>query len=188
MTFAGVPQRIPLALLILASVGGFLYRFRTVAQVLKAAKPDPELRLGSLGPRVRRFVWEVLLQAKVIRQRPVAGAAHALVFWGFCAFGLITINHFAVGFGVPLVSRESGFGMAYFGLAAVFAVAVAISISYLAFRRFVLRPVWLGKVSPESGIISALIFILMVTYLAGLALPETSGTGHLCGGSIRSRC
>jgi Fe-S oxidoreductase len=178
MTFAGLPLEILLAIMIVASVSGFLYRFRNVARILQQAKPDPDFKLGSLIPRVRDFVWEVLLQGKVIRQRPIAGAAHALVFWGFCAFALITINHFAIGFGVPLLSRESTFGMAYFGFVALFAVAVAVSISYLAFRRFVLRPVWLGKTSPESGIIAGLILILMLTYLAGLAVPESSFTEH----------
>jgi len=162
----------------LASLGGFFYRFRKVIEVVGAAKPDPGFMPGSLGPRIRTFVWEVLLQGKVIRQRPVAGAAHAFVFWGFCAFALITINHFATGFGVPLLSRESAFGMAYFGFVALFALAVAVSISYLAFRRFVLRPVWFGKVSPESGLIAFLILTLMLTYLAGLALPEASTAGH----------
>jgi Fe-S oxidoreductase len=178
VTFASLPQQIVLAVLILASVSGFLYRFRNFAGILQAAKPDPGFTLGSLMPRIRTFVWEVLLQGKVIRQRPVAGAAHAFVFWGFCAFALITIDHFAIGFGVPLISRESAFGMAYFGFVALFAVLVAVSISWLAFRRFVLRPVWLGKVSPESGIIAALILTLMLSYLAGLALPEISGAGH----------
>ncbi len=35
---------------------------------------------------------------------------------------------------------------------------MAVSIAYLTVRRFILRPVWLGKVSPESGIIAGLIF------------------------------
>ena len=60
------------------------------------------------------FIWEVLFQGKVIVQRPVAGAAHAFVFWGFLAFGLITVNHIASGFGLPLLSRESGFGKVVF--------------------------------------------------------------------------
>ena len=29
----------------------------------------------------------------------LAGIAHAFVFWGFCAFGLVTLNHLAAGFG-----------------------------------------------------------------------------------------
>ncbi len=173
-----MPEKILLALLICASVGGFWYRFRRVANIVGAAKPDADFKLGSLAPRLRDFVLEVLLQAKVIRQRPLAGAAHALVFWGFCAFALITLNHFAVGFGFRLISPDSFFGRFYFLLAAVFAVAVAFSISYLAARRFIERPIWFGKVSPESGIIAALIFALMITYLAGLAVPDTSLAGH----------
>ena len=51
---------------------------------------------------------------------------------------------------------------------------VAISIAGLFVRRFIVRPVWLGPVSPESGVIALLIFILMVTYLAGLWLGETA--------------
>ncbi len=179
VNFLSLPEKLLLAILILASAGGFLYRFRTVASILSAAKPDPGFTLGSLWPRVRIFVWEVLLQGKVIRQRPVAGAAHALVFWGFCAFGLISLNHFALGFGFPLLSRYSGFGMAYFALAALFAVAVAASISFLAFRRFVLQPAFLGKVSYESGIIAGLILTLMLTYLAALALPEAGGGARM---------
>jgi Fe-S oxidoreductase len=173
-----LPEKIVLALLVCASLAGFLFRFRRVVGIIAAAKPDADFRLGSLAPRIRDFVFEVLLQSKVIQQRPVAGLAHAFVFWGFCAFSIITINHFATGFGSPLLSRHNAFGVFWFGLAALFAVAVAISISYLAARRFIARPVWLGKVAPESGIIAALIFILMVTYLAGLASPESSFTGH----------
>jgi len=172
-----VPEKFLLALLICVSLAGFWVRFRTVVRILSSARPDAGFTLGTLAPRIRAFVVEVLLQGKVIRQRPIAGAAHALVFWGFCAFALITANHLASGFGLAFLSPASLFGRFYFGLAAVFAVAVAVSISYLAARRFIERPVWLGKVAPESGVIAALIFVLMVSYLAGLATPENSSAG-----------
>ncbi len=172
-------EKIALALLIAASLTGFWLRFAPVVRIIRAAKPDSGFKLGDLRPRVTRFVWEVLLQGKVIKDRPIAGAAHALVFWGFCAFGLITVNHIATGFGLPLLARSGAFGTLYFGLAAIFAVAVAVSISYLAFRRYILRPVWLGKLAPESGIIAVLIFTLMVTYLAALPLAETSAEAHV---------
>jgi Fe-S oxidoreductase len=171
-------EKILFALLFAASLTGFWLRFGPVIRIIRAARPDPGFRFGALIPRARRFVWEVLLQAKVIRDRPVAGAAHALVFWGFCAFALITVNHVATGFGLSPLSRTGGFGAFYFSLAAVFAVAVAVSISYLAFRRYVLRPRWLGKVAPESGFVAALIFILMVTYLAGLPTNDATTAGH----------
>ena len=57
---------------------------------------------------------------------------------------------------------------------AIFAVAVAVSISGLAIRRYLVHPKWLGKTSPESGIIALLIFVLMVTYLVELTLNEGS--------------
>jgi hypothetical protein len=99
-------------------------------------------------------VWEVLLQGKVIRQRPLPGLAHAFVFWGFCAFALVTINHFAEGLHVELISRGGFLGRIYFSLAAVFGVALAVSIAGLAFRRLAIRPKWLGPVSNESGFIA----------------------------------
>jgi Fe-S oxidoreductase len=173
-----IPERIVLAVLICASVFAFCWRLRRVAFVITASKKDPEFRLGSLPARIRAFIAEVLLQSKVIRQRPLAGLTHAFVFWGFCAFALVTINHIATGFGFPVLSRQGGFGRAYFGFVAVFAVVVAVSISYLAARRFIAHPIWLGKVAAESGLIALLIFLLMVTYLGGLYWPESSLTGH----------
>ncbi len=172
-------EKILLAILICLAAGGFGYRFRRVVRIVSAAKSDPDFRIGNLAPRVGQFIWEVLLQGKVIRQRPAAGLAHAFVFWGFCAFGLITVNHISSGFGVPLLSRDSGFGRFYFGFVALFAVAVAVSIAFLAFRRFVLRPQWLGEISPESGVIAGLIFVLMASYLAGYALPETGAAARI---------
>jgi Fe-S oxidoreductase len=152
--------------LLAASAGGFALRFGRVLRKIREAKPDADFRLSPLGKRVWDFVSEVLLQSKVIRERPAAGLAHALVFWGFCAFALVTLNHFATGIGLPFLSREGWFGKFYFALAALFAIAVAVSIFGLFVRRFFVRPEWLGKqVSVESGFIALLIFVLMLTYL-----------------------
>ena len=119
-----------------------------------------------------------MLQGKVIEQRPLPGLAHAFVYWGFLAFALVTINHIASAFGARFLSHDSGFGSFYLAFVAVWAVAVAISIAGLFVRRFVVRPVWLGKVAPESGFIAFLIFTLMATYLAGLWIDEESLAGQ----------
>ena len=155
-----------LAVLCVASVALFLWRFRRVLAVICGSRKEAGYSVSLLAPRVWRFARDVLLQAKVIRQRPLPGLAHALVFWGFLAFGLATIHHLATGFGVELIPRESPFGQAYFAVVAVFAGGVAVGISALFFRRFLVKPKWLGKSSPESGFIALLIFVLMITYLA----------------------
>lgn len=160
--------------LLAASVYGFWFRFGKVVRKIRDSNPDPDFTLQPIGKRIWDFVWEVLLQAKVIRERPLPGFAHAFVFWGFCAFALVTINHFATGLGFPFLAGESWFGGFYFWLAAAFAITVAVSIVGLAIRRFVVRPRWLGaKVSYESGIIALLIFTLMITYLATFWIRET---------------
>jgi Fe-S oxidoreductase len=160
------PESALFLVLLAASIIGFWLRFRRVWRVIRKSKKDPDFRIQPVARRVADFIWEVLLQGKVITQRPLPGIAHALVFWGFCVFALITANHFAEGVRLGFLDRAGIFGPFYFGFAAVFAIAVATSIAGLAFRRFVIRPKWLGPLSSESGIIALLIFLLMITYLA----------------------
>ena len=169
--------------LIAVAAAFFAAPMTRVVSVILRSKPDADFHWSPWGRRVRDFLWEVVCQAKVIRQRPLAGLAHAFVFWGFCAFAVVTINHAAMGFGVRWIDPKKGlFGPAYFHLAALFAAAVAVSISVLAIRRFVLRPKWLGeKLSLGSGVVALLILILMVTFLADyrLGLDPDRGAGRV---------
>ena len=168
-------EKLLLLALILASAILFFRRFAPILNRILKSKKDPNFSLAPIGKRIWDFFWEVLCQAKVIRERPLPGLAHAFVFWGFCAFALVTLNHFAVGFGVGFLDLAGFFGRFYSYFAAIFAAACAIGIFGLFVRRFFVRPRWLGqKVSYESGIIAALIFILMVTYLAAFAVKSAS--------------
>jgi Fe-S oxidoreductase len=169
------PLEIALFLVLFAaSIAGFGLRFGKIVRKIREAKPDADFKFGSPGKRIWDFISEVLLQSKVIRERPLPGLAHAFVFWGFCAFGLITVNHFAAGIGLAFLSRENWFGKFYFYFAAAFAAAVAVSIVGLFVRRFMVRPRWLGeKLSIESGAIAFLIFVLMATYLASFWYGDT---------------
>ena len=166
------PGRIALVVLLVASVSGFWWRFRRVLGIIRGARRTSDFAVSPLGPRILQWLWEVGLQGKVIAQRPLPGLAHALVFWGFCAFALITVNHLASAFGAGFLSRAGGFGQLYFGFVAVWAVAVGVAIAGLFVRRFFVRPVWLGPLSLESGVIALLILALMITYLAGLWFVE----------------
>src|ERR1017187_6606976 len=164
MTDASWLERAVLAGILLTSLALFWWRFRKVLKVIRGSRATTDFEVSPLGPRIRQFLWEVMLQGKVIEQRPLPGLAHAFVYWGFLAFGLVTLNHFAAAFGARFLYQDSGFGGFYLGFVAVWAVVVAISIAGLFVRRFVVRPPSLGKVAPESGFIAILIFMLMATY------------------------
>src|SRR6202035_3723610 len=144
-------EKLLFLLLIVASGVLFWRRFGPILHKILQSRKDPDFHLAPVGRRIWDFFTEVICQGKVIQQRPLPGLAHALVFWGFCAFALVTINHFAEGVGLHLLSRDGFFGSFYFRLAALFGIGVAIGISGLAFRRFVIRPKWLGPLSYESG-------------------------------------
>ena len=166
--------------LVFASLFLFWRRFSVVLKRILASKKDPDFHLFPLGPRIREFVWEVVLQGKVIRQRPLPGLAHAVVFWAFCAFALVTLNHGAEALGIGFLDPRGTVGRYYFYFAALFAAACAVGILGLFVRRFLVRPRWLGeKLSWESGFIALLIFVLMVTYLAAFFVADSTGAARV---------
>ena len=171
-------ERVIFVVLATASVYGFWRRFGPILRKILASKKDPDFHLFPVGRRVRDFVWEVMFQAKVIRERPLVGLAHAFVFWAFCAFALVTLNHCATIFGLGFLDPTGLIGRWYFYFAAVFAIACAVGILGLFVRRFLVRPRWLGELSWGSGLIALLIFALMVTYLAAFFVSGDDSTGH----------
>ena len=106
-------ERMLLAAFIVTSGYLFWVRFRKVLSRIRASRPDPDFHFRPVGRRIFRFFAEVMCQSKVIRERPLPGIAHAFVFWGFCVFALITLNHFAAGFGWPVFDRHGAFGRFY---------------------------------------------------------------------------
>ena len=166
-----------LVLCVAASGGLFFWRLGPILRNVFRSKKDADFSLHPLGRRTWVFFWEVLCQGKVIKERPAPGIAHAFVFWGFLAFALVSLNHFATGVRFGFISPDHVIGKFYFLFAAVWAALVAVSIAGLFIRRFFVRPIWLGKkVSYESGFIAFLIFLLMVTYLAAFLVPDGGST------------
>jgi Fe-S oxidoreductase len=169
-----VAEKLLFIVLAAASGYGFWRRFGPILNRILSSKKDADFRLFPIGRRLWDFFWQVMCQAKVIRQRPLPGLAHAFVFWAFCAFALVTLNHCAAGLGLGFLDPTGWFGRFYTYLAGVFALACAAGILGLFIRRFLVRPKWLGEqLSWESGLIALLIFALMATYLAAFLVPDT---------------
>ena len=168
-------EKLLFAALAIASAFGFWRRFGPILNKILHSKKDPGFHLSPIGRRIWDFVWEVLCQAKVVRERPLPGLAHAFVFWAFLAFALVTLNHCAIVYGIGFLSPGGVIGRFYFYVAAAFALACAAGILGLFVRRFLVRPKWLGeKLSWESGLIAGLIFALMATYLASFSVSAAS--------------
>src|ERR1700683_3520527 len=110
MNGATWPARAALLALLVASLTLFWLRLRRVLAVIRGSRPTPGFPLAPLGPRIRQFLTEVLGQSKVIEQRRLAGLAHAFVFWGFCAFSLITVHLIAARLGARFLYPNAGFG------------------------------------------------------------------------------
>src|SRR5947207_299544 len=138
-------------LLVLVFAGAFAAQVATRLRLIAAA-PNT-FSLQHPAAHVQRFIIDVALQRRTIRERPVAGLAHAFVFWGFVAFALYTTTEFLRGLGIVDWTETMWFH-AYRVVLTPFAIAVLVGIVYLLIRRGFVRPVGLGDhVSMESIVI-----------------------------------
>src|SRR6476660_7398794 len=85
-------------LLFLSGVAAFGLQVATRVRLIAAA-PNT-FSVDQVPVRARRFLVDVLLQRRTIRERPAAGLMHALVFWGFVAFAGYTSVEFLYGLGL----------------------------------------------------------------------------------------
>ncbi len=155
---------------LLAGIGAFAAQVARRVQLIAAA-PNT-FSLDRIGLRTRRFIVDVLLQWRTIKERPITGLMHAFVFWGFVAFGGYTLTEFLYGLGIVDLTH-AGWFYAYRLALTPFAAAVLVGILYLLIRRAFVRPVALGtKVSIESIVIALFIATLMITFLLSFRLDE----------------
>ena len=160
-----------------AAAGAFIAQLAVRARLVAAAPGT--LTLDRLGLRLQRLIIDVIGQRRTIRERPVAGIAHALVFWGFLAFGGYTALEFLDGLGLLHLTREPWFTRYRLGLTPV-AVLVLGGILILLARRVLVRPGELGStVSRESVVIGLFIAILMSTFLLAWHFEPGSVAGRV---------
>ena len=153
---------------------GFLSAFavQVATRVRLIAAAPNTFSFDNLPFRIRRFLFDVVLQRQTIRERPAAGLMHAFVFWGFVAFAGYTSVEFLYGLGLVDLTHTGWFDGYRFVLMP-FASAVLLGIIYLLIRRGFVRPVALGDhVSLESIVIALFIATLMVTFLLTFRLEE----------------
>jgi Fe-S oxidoreductase len=159
-------------LLLLVFMGAFAAQVARRVQIIATA-PNT-FSVDRLGFRASRFLLDVVLQRRTIRERPLTGLMHAFVFWGFVAFGGYTLVEFLYGLGIVDLTHARWFH-AYRAALTPFAAAVLCGILYLLVRRVVVRPVALGAtLSVESVVIALFIATLMITFLLTFRMEEGS--------------
>jgi hypothetical protein len=159
----GGPSRAAFCALCVGSVWLFLSTINRRLSSILTRRWD--VQLDNIPQRLWRVCVEVALQYCVVRDRPLVGILHALVVWGFLVFAWVSAEHLKMGLlGLENAERMNSW---YGTFAGAWAFAVIVGIVGLSFRRFVLRPKALGKLSPTSGLVAFLITALMVTYLLG---------------------
>src|SRR5215831_13644337 len=162
--------------LFLTFVGAFAAQMATRVRLIAAA--PGHFGIGDAWAHARRFVLDVLFQVRTIRERPIVGAAHALVFWGFVAFAGYTSVEFLRGLGIVDLTGTRWF-FAYRVILVPFATAVLGGILFLLIRRVIFRPKALGAaISIESVIIACFIAALMITFLLAFNLDEETLAGR----------
>src|SRR4051795_4568576 len=114
-------------ILFLSFVGAFAAQVAKRVQIIAAA-PNT-FAVDNLPFRINRFLVDVVLQRRTIRERPVAGLMHAFVFWGFVAFGGYTAVEFLHGLGIVDLTG-TGWFHAYKLALTPFALAVLLGIVY----------------------------------------------------------
>lgn len=126
----------------------------------------PVDRTDHPGERLGDTVMRVMFQTQVFANRPVTGFFHAMIFWGFFVFALVTLNHTAEGL-IPDFSLF-GKGLIYKLLIAganLFAGLIMIAVVYFLLRRYVFKAKGLDRPSWQSLIILGFIFTLMASFV-----------------------
>ncbi len=83
-------EQLMLSVLIISAISSFsLDLFKKFKIIMKGTGDFP---LDNLPFRIKKVLFEFILQKKVLSQRFWPGLMHALVFWGFIFFSIINIQ------------------------------------------------------------------------------------------------
>lgn len=186
-SFLGLPGTTLAWGLLLAGGTLFLFSLFRRGLVLVRARRDP--RWTSLGRRLGGLAADGLLQRRLPRYYPAAGALHIVIFWGFLVLALRSVELVGLGlrpgFAFPFLG--GGLGVWYGGLKDGFELIVLLACGGAIYRRAVTRPArYEGSHTVEAYWVLGLIGFLMVSDLtfegSGLVLGSAAHGGFLGSG------
>ena len=159
-------RSIVFSLVLLCAFGFFAFSIRRLILFLRIGKPDE--RFDKPWGRVKKTLVVALAQSKILRE-PLAGAMHALIFWGFLV--LLTAVVESLGEGLLHGFSFRFLGQLYEPLAFMqdmFAGLVVVAVLVALYRRFIVRPKRLeieGHGQLDAVLILVMILLIMVSML-----------------------
>ncbi|HVK40410.1 MAG TPA: heterodisulfide reductase-related iron-sulfur binding cluster [Candidatus Kapabacteria bacterium] len=154
----------------LAAAAGLAWNVRRLIGYLRLAKPDN--RFGNVGTRIRNVLVVAIGQSKLLRE-PVAGAIHAMIFWGFLVLLAAVIESVVEG----LIPGGNLFwlGPVYSVLSLsqdIFCVLILIGVLWALYRRYISVPPRLRVDSAERR--DAALILVLIGVIVGALLVSNA--------------
>jgi Fe-S oxidoreductase len=151
---------------LLGSFGFFFIRSRRLIQLMTRVEGSHPIPLDRLPQRLKIFFSEVLLQSRV-REKPLPGLAHTLIFFGFIAVLPHTIELMIAGIfpGFSFARIVPAIYGYYAALADILALLVLVGLAYCVFRRLVFKPGYLTH-GLDSQLILLFTTIIIVSFFS----------------------
>lgn len=152
-------------LLLIISIGFFIYSIRNIISYIRLGKP--EHRLSNMKQRIINTIKIAFLQSKLFRNK-AAGILHASIFWGFCVLLLLVIEGFIEGY---IENFSFAFLGKFYSLITItqdiFGYVVLLTVTISLIRRYIGTPDRLkDKTSrPDATFILIMIMLVMVTMI-----------------------
>jgi Fe-S oxidoreductase len=148
--------------LLVGAMGFFAYNAQRLYRYMRIGRPDP--RTDHPAERVRNLLVIGIGQSKILRD-PLAGAMHATVFWGFVVLTVGSVEVIIQGIvpGFSYAFLPGPLYQAYLLSQELFAVFVLVAVSWLIYRRLVIKPKRLQGDKVHSG--DAVFILLMIATL-----------------------
>jgi ferredoxin len=148
-------KSILVALGLVGSFGYFFIQSRRLIHMITTVSGYKNFAIDRLSERLKILFKEVLLQSSV-REKPLPGLAHTMIFFGFIAVLPHTIELIIAGIfpGFSFANIVPGIYVLYAFLADILALLTLLGLAYCVYRRVILKPKYL-----TNGLDSRLILL-----------------------------
>lgn len=166
------------AIVFVAASAGILWNSWRLVKYIRVGKP--ENRFDNVGKRIANVLMVAIGQSKLLRE-PIAGAIHAMIFWGFLVLLAAVIESIVEGL-IP-GGNIAWLGPIYSVLTIsqdIFCVLVIVGVLWAFWRRYVQRVPRLQNTDASERRDASLILTLIGVIVTSLLLMNASreAAGH----------